>query len=304
MAKTQIIYLDQAALEPWREDIDIIDAALLHHVQVRLTRRVRQKIIVHAGVQCVWVHMPTVRRENWMLPLSEIALGKRFSKLVKLGLLVRKQVSQGTGKGSKSYFGISELLKRRFEELDSRRSSEPFDPSQNTPHSYDPSPDTAQYDPSQDTGQSLSGSNSDRGVSRESGEAAIPPPSLDSLQKAGEEIDPRFSISPIRKQLTEYENRYGPGTCYRIFEQDYLPKKKDKLPFFAEDFPGFLEKAKPELERELKKKRHEEWQRRNVEQMMADREKCREEWQEKGTELPPEIQERLDQIKAGVFVPG
>ena len=94
MARTHIIRIEQAALEPWREDIDIIDAALIHHVLVRLTRRLNQRTIVYEGEPCVWVHYPTVRAENWLINLGQEALKKRFKKLVKLGLLISKQQSK------------------------------------------------------------------------------------------------------------------------------------------------------------------------------------------------------------------
>jgi len=167
MSQTNLIVIEQASLAPWREDLDILDLALINHVHVRLTRRARQRVIIHEGVQCVWIHYPTIRAENWTITLSDRRLSARFLKMVKLGLLVKKQVSQGEGKGSKTYYGISEMLKKRFEEIDNRKDQDhgevltDFDRTPATAHSYDRTEMTAQYDLHPATAQSLSLSQGD-----------------------------------------------------------------------------------------------------------------------------------------------
>jgi len=145
MSKTNYMMIEQTALKPWREDVDIVDAALVNHVHVRLSRRAKQRIVVHEGVQCVWIHYPTVRGENWLLQLKDRTLSARFTKLVNLGLLIRRQISLKSGKGSRTYYGISDVLKKQYEELDDRVDRDHADliniegthPQQNAGHSYE-----------------------------------------------------------------------------------------------------------------------------------------------------------------------
>lgn len=130
MAKTRTIVIDQEALEPWAANIDLIDAALIHHVTIRLTRRARQSIISPAGIPLVWIHYPTVREENWLLDIDDRTLRRRFQKMVRLKILIRRQVALGREKGSRSYYGISEELKTRYEEIDESRKKGKIDRTQ------------------------------------------------------------------------------------------------------------------------------------------------------------------------------
>ncbi len=158
-AKTWIIVIEQTVLEPWKGQVDLTDAALINHVVMRLTRREHQKIVLHEGTACVWVHYPTVRAENWMIDITDKSLGVRFAKLVDLGLLVRTQLSvknNGSCRGSRSYFGIGPALKARFEAVDS---AEPVDNlTTDTPlegsHSYEAPLEGCDYDTPLDAAQS------------------------------------------------------------------------------------------------------------------------------------------------------
>jgi hypothetical protein len=179
MAKTRTIVIDQEALEPWAQDIDLIDAALIHHVTVRLTRRAKQHIISPEGIPLAWIHYPTVRAENWLLSIDDRSLQRRFQKLVRLKMLIRRQISLGREKGSRTYFGISEKLKERFEETDSGRgkgkldttkmshprlstilSTDKIDPTQMA-GAYEPPNLSGAYEPPKMAGQSLSVSQSE-----------------------------------------------------------------------------------------------------------------------------------------------
>lgn len=159
-AKTIVIVAEQAVLEDWKGDVDIIDAALIWHVHVRATRRANQRSVKADGVPCYWVHYPTLRKENWMITLSDKALSRRFTKLVRLGLLVRKQVSLKNGKGSRAYYGESNLLKTAREEVDAGRYDaaveSPTHTAQMLPHSYDAAQMRCAYDTAQKSPQSLS----------------------------------------------------------------------------------------------------------------------------------------------------
>jgi hypothetical protein len=174
MPKTRTIVIDQEALEPWAQDIDLIDAALIHHVTIRLSRRAQQHIISPAGIPLVWIHYPTVRAENWLLSIDDRSLQRRFQRLVRLGLLLRRQVSLGREKGSRTYFGVSEKLKARFEEADSGHgkgkldltkmsppklstilSTDKIDPTQMS-GAYEPPFESGAYDPPKMAAQSLS----------------------------------------------------------------------------------------------------------------------------------------------------
>ena len=89
-------------------------------------------------------------------------LSRRFAKLTKIGLLVRKQISLPGLKGSRAYFAISDLLKKRLETLDSEGKDAHYDTRSETGHSvgdpdahYDPFSGTSHYDPFLGTCQSL-----------------------------------------------------------------------------------------------------------------------------------------------------
>ncbi|MBA7645337.1 hypothetical protein ES703_53092 [subsurface metagenome] len=169
-AKTKVITVEQEALKPWRGKIDLIDAALINHVIVRLFRRKHQKIILHKGQPLAWINYPTVRAENWLIDLTDRGLQSRFAKLADLGLLIRTQLSvgdNGSGKhrGSRAYYGIGLALKARFEDMDS--SETVVDNSKtgthgDVAHSYHPHGDVAHYHPHGDVAQSLSLSHSKR----------------------------------------------------------------------------------------------------------------------------------------------
>jgi hypothetical protein len=165
MAKTRTIVIDQEALEPWARDIDLIDAALIHHVTIRLTRRAKQHIISPEGIPLAWIHYPTVRAENWLLSIDDRSLQRRFQKLVRLKLLIRRQISLGREKGSRSYFGISEELKARFEETDEVRhaknvASKRIEATKMS-GAYEPPFESGAYEPPKMAGQSLSMSQSE-----------------------------------------------------------------------------------------------------------------------------------------------
>ncbi len=186
-ARTKIIVIEQEALEPWKGQVDLADAALLNHVVVRLTRRMHQKVVLHEGEPCVWVHYPTVRAENWLIDFTDRGLQARFAKLVRLGLLIRTQLSvsnNGTCRGSRAYYGIGPALKARLEAVDSTDTpAKSVDNSKTDPHG-----DVAHYDPHGDVAQSL-GESLSRRVSAGAGLRSVrprrPPSALPPKEKPG-----------------------------------------------------------------------------------------------------------------------
>lgn len=123
----KIVVIEQEALTPWFSSgqIDLADAVLLHHVLTRFTRRLHQKILIHAGHEFVWVHYATIRAENPAIRLSDSQLRRRFSKLIALGLLERCQEavakSSGEWRGSRAYFRIGDVYKARLQLQDKAR---------------------------------------------------------------------------------------------------------------------------------------------------------------------------------------
>jgi hypothetical protein len=111
--------------------VDIFDALLIGHVVTRLTRRTKQRAIVEAGTPLVWCHLGTIPRENWFCGLSVSSISHRVCRLVRLGILTRKQVQRGrkgsqTYLGSQSFLGLSEAYRRCLESLDRPRPETPL----------------------------------------------------------------------------------------------------------------------------------------------------------------------------------
>lgn len=261
--RTTIIIIQQEALEPWKGRVDLVDAALLNHVICRLTRRLHQKIVMYKGEPCVWIHYPTVRSENWLIDFTDRGLQARFAKLVELGLLIRRHRSvsnDGRCKGSRSYYGIGSALKARFEAVDSAEvvdnpNTDPhgdaarYDPHGDVAHSYETHGDAAHYDPHGDVAQSLGKESLGKGVVEvPSGAAANIPPSSEKIVEEGREKYPGFWVSPqLLQKMADFDTSFGEGSCYRIFHEDYLPAKGDKLNFFDTDFLRFLDRNQEAL---------------------------------------------------------
>ena len=224
-AKSWIIVVEQKVLEPWEGQIDLVDAALINHVIVRLTRRERQRVVLHEGTACVWVHYPTVRAENWLIDLSPAALKKRLAKLVGLGLLVRTQLSvknSGTCRGSRSYYGIGPVLKARYTAVDSAEvpAKNPVKPVDNlttegdhgTPHSYEGDHGTPDYEGDHGRPQSL-GESPGRRVAAGAGRTHLPlaagrPPGPEGAGASepaadGQEGKSKEGLGELRQRMAE-----------------------------------------------------------------------------------------------------
>lgn len=122
MSQSRIIIIFQDALMPWIDQVDLIDAALIYHVLARKEFRARQLMITDKDREYVWVHYPTVLKENWLIKCSIRTLKRRFSKLVMIGILVRKQIpwskENGDYRGSKACYALSEAFKASKERCD------------------------------------------------------------------------------------------------------------------------------------------------------------------------------------------
>lgn len=127
MHNTFKISIEQEALAPWAGKLDIYDAALIDHVCRRVGYRARQKMLLHEGLPVAWVHLPTIRAENWLLPFSDQILGKRLARITRLGLLIRKveRVTNRLGerKGTRTYYGPSETYRKILDAMEQGRKS-------------------------------------------------------------------------------------------------------------------------------------------------------------------------------------
>ncbi len=142
--RTRRLLIQQEALRlfaqrhPEAEQLDLVDAALLDHVSARLGYRKHQRRAeLEGGEPVVWVHYPTIAAENWLLRLGPDALGKRFARLVKAGLLVRKQLPRRPGEhsgGSQAYYGLSRAWREALEHQETAPSAEA---DENTPRQYE-----------------------------------------------------------------------------------------------------------------------------------------------------------------------
>jgi hypothetical protein len=162
-SKTDLIVVEQSALEPWSPHVDLYDAAIVNHVVARLTWRRDQKIVEHptSKLPCAWCDLETVRGENWLIgqQLSAQAISRRLKKLVSKGILIRYRWSK-VKRGTRLYLGISDEYRRRRQEVegarqaraprrraDHERLSEPAPPRAEAPSrtagSYEPPEQTA-----------------------------------------------------------------------------------------------------------------------------------------------------------------
>lgn len=74
------------------------------------------------------------------------------------------------------------------------------------------------------------------------------PPSIQKIRTEGKAIYKNFDIAPILDDLLMFDEKYGYGTCLKIWHEYYLPKKRDKLNFFATDFLKVMDRIEPELQ--------------------------------------------------------
>jgi len=173
--------------------LDLVDAALLDHVAVRLTRRRRQRTIVLRGSPLVWVHFPTIAEENWLLRLTPDAISRRMSRLVEIGLLTRKQIPFGKGGGSQAFFGLSEAWRGILQELETGGETD-----QNPSQTFEADQNPCRFEADQNPSQSLSNSHSKETVAATAGAT-----SQSSVACAPN----RFETFPEEQELKELVDR-------------------------------------------------------------------------------------------------